>query len=258
MATEPIAQAAETRLIEWQICTVVKVKVETERVKTFTLAVPHWTPHRAGQHYDVRLTAPDGYQAERSYSIASGPEQAGQIELTVERLDEGEISTYMHDVLIPGDQLELRGPIGGYFVWDVSMGGPLLLVAGGSGIVPLMAMLRHRSAAGSHVPARLLYSSRSYADIIYRQELESLSQAGTRLEVFHTITRKQPPGWHGYTRRIDMDMLAEVARPFGKQLKAYICGPTAMVEDVANGLVALGIPPGQVRTERFGPTGGTS
>ena len=257
MEIELINEKVVTRGLEWQISTVIKVRQETPTVKTYTLALPNWVPHRAGQHYDVRLTAPDGYQAQRSYSIASNPEQRGEIELTVERLEEGEVSTYLHDVLIIGDQVELRGPIGGYFVWEASMGGPLLLVAGGSGIVPLMAMLRHWHASGSHLPIRLLYSSRTYEDIIYRKELESLHAEHAGLEVFHTLTREQPQGWDGYGRRIDMRMLEEVAGPFGKYLKAYICGPTALVEGVANGLVALGIPADQVRTERFGPTGGT-
>ena len=193
----------------------IKVRLETQSVKTFTLSLPNWVPHRAGQHYDVRLTAPDGYQAQRSYSIASSPEQKGEIELTVERLEEGEVSTYLHDVLIMGDQVELRGPIGGYFVWEAGMGGPLLLVAGGSGIVPLMAMIRHWRAAGSNVPVRLLYSSRTYEDIIYHQELDQLHREHTGVEVFHTLTRVQPPAWEGYGRRIDMRMLEEVARPMG-------------------------------------------
>lgn len=257
METGLIKENLMPRVLEWQISTVVKVKVETPSVKTFTLALPDWVPHRAGQHYDVRLTAPDGYQAQRSYSIASSPEQKGVIELTVERLEEGEVSTYMHDVLIVGDQVEMRGPIGGYFVWEASMGGPLLLVAGGSGIVPLMAMLRHRNAVGSRVPVSLLYSSHSYEDIIYRDELDRLSKDPCGLEVFHTLTRRQPQGWKGYDRRIDMRMLAEVAQPLGRELKAYICGPTALVEGVANGLVQQGIPASQIRTERFGPTGGT-
>jgi ferredoxin-NADP reductase len=197
------------------------------------------------------------HQAQRSYSIASSPEQRGEIDLTVERLAEGEVSTYLHDVLIVGDQVELRGPIGGYFVWEASMGGPLLLVAGGSGIVPLMAMIRHRHAVGSTVPARLLYSSRRYEDIIYREELETLDKDRTGLEVFHTLTRLQTQGWEGNERRIDMQMLEEVAKPLGNELKAYICGPTALVEGVANGLVTLGIPTDQIRTERFGPTGGS-
>ena len=257
MEIELIKDKVVARALEWQISTVVKVRLETSSVKTFTLALPNWVPHRAGQHYDVRLTAPDGYQTQRSYSIASSPEQKGEIELTVERLEEGEVSTYLHDVLIMGDQVELRGPIGGYFVWEASMGGPLLLVAGGSGIVPLMAMIRHWRAAGSGAPVRLLYSSRTFEDIIYRQELDQLRQDHGGLKVFHTLTREQPASWEGYGRRIDMRMLGEVAMPLGKELKAYICGPTALVEGVANGLVALGIPPDHVRTERFGPTGGT-
>jgi len=257
METELIKDEVASRLLEWQISTVVKVRQETAGVKTFTLQLPHWTPHRAGQHYDVRLTAPDGYQAQRSYSIGSSPEQRGEIELTVERLEEGEVSTYLHDVLIVGDQVELRGPIGGYFVWEAKQGGPLLLVAGGSGIVPLMAMIRHRRAVGSKVPVRLLYSSHSYDDIIYREELDRLNKEGTGLEVIHTLTRGQPAGWGGYSCRIDLHMLEEVARPFGKDFISYICGPTALVEGVANGLVKLGIPADQIRTERFGPTGGS-
>jgi ferredoxin-NADP reductase len=257
MGTELIKEGVMTRILEWQISTVVKVKQETQTVKTFTLALPNWIPHQAGQHYDVRLTAPDGYQSQRSYSIASSPEQKGEIDLTVERLEEGEVSTYLHDILIVGDQVELRGPIGGYFVWEASMGGPLLLVAGGSGIVPLMAMIRHRRAVGSQVPARLLYSSRTHEDIIYREELERLHTDRSGLKVFHTLTRSQPKSWDGYSRRIDMQMLEEVAKPLGNNLKAYICGPTALVEGVANGLVTLDIPASQIRTERFGPTGGT-
>ncbi|MGE5123370.1 MAG: ferredoxin reductase [Acidobacteriaceae bacterium] len=257
METELIKEGPVPRLLDWQISTVVKVRQETPSVKIFTLALPHWVPHQAGQHYDVRLTAPDGYQAQRSYSIASNPEQLGEIELAVERLEDGEVSTYLHDILIVGDQVELRGPIGGYFVWEAGLGGPLLLVAGGSGVVPLLAMIRHRQAAGSRVPARLLYSSHSFEDIIYRQELERLQRENTGLEIFHTLTRRQPEGWSGYARRIDLKMLEEVALPLGDQLKAYICGPTALVEGVANGLVQLGIPASQVRTERFGPTGGT-
>ena len=257
METELIKDEAIPRILEWQIATVIKVRLETQSVKTFTLALPNWMPHQAGQHYDVRLTAPDGYQAQRSYSIASNPEQKGEIELTVERLEEGEVSTYLHDILIVGDQVELRGPIGGYFVWEASMGGPLLLVAGGSGIVPLMAMIRHWRAVGSKEPVRLLYSSRSQEDIIYRDELEQLHKDGKGLEVFHTLTRTQPIHWNGFGRRIDMQMLEQVAKPLGNDLKAYICGPTALVEGVANGLVALGIPAERIRTERFGPTGTT-
>jgi ferredoxin-NADP reductase len=205
---------------------------------------------------DVRLTAPDGYQAERSYSIASPPEEQPLVTLTVERLDDGEVSPYLTEELRVGDQLELRGPIGGYFVWEASMGGPLLLVAGGSGIVPLMAMLRHRAAVGSSVPTRLLYSSRSYEDIIYRDELTRLVKSTSRLEVVHTLTRAQPPGWTGYQRRIDADMLREVAWPADQGPLVYICGPTPFVETAAGSLVTLGQEPGRVKTERFGPTGG--
>jgi ferredoxin-NADP reductase len=255
MGTELIKYEATPRILDWQISTVVRVRQETQRVKTFTLALPNWTPHKAGQHYDVRLTDPDGYQTQRSYSIASGPEQKGEIELTVERLEEGEVSTYLHDILIVGDKVELRGPIGENFVWEVGMGGPLLLIAGGSGIVPLMAMLRHRHAVDSNIPTRILYSSRTYEDIIYRVKLETLQKGQSGLEVFHTLTRGIPENWKGYRRRIDLPMLAEVIKPFGTSLIAYVCGPTSLVEVVANGLVTLEIPPEHVRTERFTPTG---
>jgi ferredoxin-NADP reductase len=244
--------------LQWQIATVKAIRAETPRVKTFTLALPNWTPHRAGQHYDIRLTAPDGYQAQRSYSIASEPERTGEIDLTVERLEDGEVSTYMHDVLVEGDLVEVRGPIGGYFVWEAGMGGPLLLVGGGSGVVPLMSMIRHRAAAGplgSRVRTRLLYSSRTPEDVIYAGELDSLVRSGDGLEVFQTFTRVQPPGWTGYARRIDGQMLAEVAGPLGSTPRVYICGPTLLVEAAANGLVQTGIAPAQIRTERFGPSG---
>lgn len=244
------------RLIEWQIATVTAVKFETPRVKTFTLALPNWIAHRAGQHYDIRLTAPDGYQAQRSYSIASEPERTGEIDLTVERLDDGEVSTYMHDILVPGDRVEVRGPIGGYFVWEAEIGGPLLLVAGGSGVVPLMCMIRHRGAAGSTVPVRLLYSARTAEDLIYFDELERRNEAGDGFKRFYTLTRAKPPGWTGYARRVDAEMLSEVAGPLGTAFYAYICGPTLFVEAVADTLVRLGTPPELIRTERFGPTGG--
>jgi ferredoxin-NADP reductase len=243
-------------LLNWQIATVKAIKPETPRVKTFTLTLPAWMPQRAGQHYDVRLTAPDGYQAQRSYSVASEPERAGEIDLTVELVEGGEVSTYMHQVLVPGDLIEVRGPIGGYFVWQASMGGPLLLVAGGSGIVPLMAMLRHRAAVGSTVPARLLYSTRGLDDVIFRHELQELAASPDGPQVFLTLTRAQPPGWAGYARRVDEPMLTEVATPLGTGAWVYICGPTPFVEGVANALVQIGIPPVQIRTERFGPTGG--
>src|ERR1700676_5204977 len=197
--------------LTWQRGEVVTTRAETARAKSITLALPKWMGHRPGQHVDVRLTAEDGYQAERSYSIASPPEEAPRVTLTVERLDDGEVSPYLVDELRVGDKLELRGPIGGYFVWEAQMGGPLLLVAGGSGIVPLMAMIRHRGAAGSTIPTRLLYSSRSYSDIIYRDELDRLVSSSTMLEMVQTLTRVQPPGWTGYQRRIDTEMLREVA-----------------------------------------------
>jgi ferredoxin-NADP reductase len=242
--------------LEWQIADLKAIKPETPTVTTFTLAPPYWSPHRAGQHVDVRLVAPDGYQAQRSYSIASEPERAGEVDLTVERLEDGEVSSYLHDVLVVGDQLELRGPIGGYFVWEARLGGPLLLIAGGSGVVPLMAMLRHRAAVGSRVPTRLLYSSRAPEEVIYAAELGRLRAANDGLEVVHTFTRAQPPGWTGYARRIDEQMLREVAGPLGAGLQAYVCGPTLLVEAAADGLVRIGVPPERVRTERFGPTGG--
>jgi ferredoxin-NADP reductase len=246
------------RPIEWQIASVATIKPETSQVKTFSLSLPNWMAHRAGQHYDLRLTAADGYQAQRSYSVASAPERAGLVEITVERIGDGEVSTYLHEVLIPGDRVEVRGPIGGYFVWEARQGGPLLLVAGGSGVVPLMAMLRHRAAAGARIPARLLYSSRTFEDAIYRDELAQLSAAGSGLEVFYTLTRSQPPGWSGYARRIDDAMLAEVARPLGGSPQVFICGPTLLVEAAANGLVQVGVPSKQIRTERFGPSGGSA
>ena len=220
------------------------------------MAVPEWPGHRPGQHVDVRLTADDGYQAERSYSIASPPEDKGKVRITVERLDDGEVSPYLVDELRAGDRLELRGPIGGYFVWEAQMGGPLLLIGGGSGIVPLMAMIRHRRAVPSTVPTRLLYSSRSQEEVIYRDELDDLARRDGGLEVIYTLTRRQPPGWTGYGRRIDGDLLRDVAWPARDHPLAYICGPTQFVETAAAGLVTLGYAVPFVKTERFGPTGG--
>lgn len=228
---------------------------ETARARSLILDVPGWPGHRAGQHVDVRLTAADGYRAERSYSIASPPEQQ-RVALTVERLDDGEVSLYLTDELRVGDQLELRGPIGGYFTWRVSDGGPLLLIAGGSGIVPLMAMLRHRQAQQSSVPARLLYSARADDAIIYRAELAQLAAADPALQVSYTLTRRWPADWAGYRRRIDRVMLAEVAWPLAERPLAFVCGPTALVEFVASALIDLGHPPERVKTERFGPSGG--
>jgi len=244
-----------TAPLEWQLATVTAVREETPTVRSFTLRLPSWPGHRPGQHVDLRLTAEDGYSVERSYSIASEPERGAEIDVTIERIEDGEVSPFLHEVVVAGDRLEVRGPIGGYFVWEASIGGPLLLVAGGSGVVPLMAMLRHRARAGSHTPTRLLFSSRRLEDVIYRDELDSLAGRGNGLEVAHTLTRSQPPGWTGYARRIDEPMLAEVAAPLGRDVRAYICGPTALVETAANGLVTLGLPPERVRTERFGPSG---
>jgi ferredoxin-NADP reductase len=242
--------------LDWQIATLKEVKPETPKVKSFTLALPNWIRHRTGQHYDLRLTAQDGYQAQRSYSIASEPEQEGEIDLTVERIEDGEVSTYLHDMLVPGDRLEVRGPIGGYFVWETSMVPELLvLIGGGSGVVPLMSMIRHRAAAGSKVPVRLLYSVRAFEDIIYFNELEKLRTDGSGLEVFYTLTRSQPPNWKGFNRRIDDQMLKELISPFHNPAQVFICGPTLLVEAAANALVRLGISAAQVRTERFGPTG---
>ncbi|CAA9441529.1 MAG: Flavodoxin reductases (ferredoxin-NADPH reductases) family 1 [uncultured Rubrobacteraceae bacterium] len=228
---------------------------ETPRTKSLVLEIPGWEGHKAGQHVDVRLTAPDGYQAQRSYSIASAPEDE-RLVLTVDRLDDGEVSPYLTEVLMAGDKLELRGPIGGYFTWEATDNGPLLLVGGGSGVVPLMAMIRHRAAVGSAVPARLLYSSRSYEEIIYRKELEALAAQDGSLEVIHTLTRTRPEGWSGYSRRIDAELLGEVAWFPDESPLAFVCGPTPLVEAVGTALVGLGHEPARVKTERFGATGG--
>ena len=250
-----MARAAIQRRLTWRVARVAEVVDETPRVRSLALSVPDWPGHRAGQHVDVRLTAEDGYVAERSYSIASAPDDGERLMLTVERIDDGEVSPYLTEELQPGDPVELRGPIGGYFAWTVDDGGPLLLVAGGSGVCPLMAMIRHRAARAGRVPARLLYSSRTLEDVIYRDELARLGGDGSGLEVVHTLTRAQPPGWTGRSRRIDAGMLAELAWPPERRPLAYVCGPTPLVESVASALVALGHDPDRVRTERFGPTG---
>src|SRR5688572_4960657 len=248
--------AAPPRL-EWRVAKVVDVRDETPRARTLVLDVPQWPGHRAGQHVDVRLVAEDGYQAQRSYSIASPPEDR-TVALTVERLDDGEVSPYLVDELHRGDGLEIRGPIGGYFVWDVAVGGPLLLVAGGSGIVPLMAMLRRHALADASsraaVPVRLLYSARTPDDAIYHAELERLADPPL-VEVVFTFTRNAPPTWTGYRRRIDRAMLESVSWPPSAAPHAYVCGPTVLVESVATLLVELGHAASRVRTERFGPSG---
>ena len=227
---------------------------ETARTKSIALELPGWPGHRAGQHLDVRLTADDGYQAQRGYSIASAPEDDNLV-LTVERLDRGEVSPYLVDELRPGDTLELRGPIGGYFIWEAALGGPLLLVAGGSGIAPFRSILRHRQAIESTVPVRLLYSARSLADVIYREELKAIAGDGA-VDVRCTLTREQPEDWQGYGRRIDQELLGEVAWQPSERPLMYVCGPSAFAETAANALVALGHEPDRIRIERFGPTGG--
>lgn len=226
----------------WQIADVVEIRRETPRTKTFRLALPIWIPHLPGQHYDVRLTAPDGYRAQRSYSIASSPCDEGVIELTVDRLDEGEVSTYFHDVLVEGDQVELRGPFASYFVWRGEE--PVLLVGGGSGLVPLMAMLRHRRLRMPELPMRLVYSARSEEEIIYREELGD--------EAVVTLTREAPAGWSGHTGRIDAELIAAQAYEMGL---AFVCGSNGFVETASRLLLDAGYKPGAIRTERFGPTG---
>jgi ferredoxin-NADP reductase len=259
----PTSLASRPTPIAWRLATVADVVQETSRARTLVLDVPGWPGHRAGQHVDVRVTAEDGYQAQRSYSIASAPEDT-RLALTIERLDDGEVSPYLTDVLRVGDHLELRGPIGGHFVWDVTLVGPLLLVGGGSGMVPLMAMLRHRAAATAaeaharhKTPARVLYSSRRWDDVIYREELARLAQDDETLEVALALTRQQPEGWTGFRRRIDRPMLAEIAWPPSERPHVFVCGPTPLVESAASALVELGHDPALVKTERFGPTGGS-
>jgi ferredoxin-NADP reductase len=237
----------------WRIATVVDVRSETGRAKTVVLNVPDWPGHLAGQHLDVRLTAEDGYQAQRSYSIASAPENE-HIELTVERIDDGEVSQYLCDELREGDDLELRGPIGGYFTWQVADGGPLLLLGGGSGVVPLVAMLRHRGAQASRVDTRLLLSAGTRDDIWYRDELDRLARDD--VAVHYTLTRAAPPRWSGWSRRVDADMVREVGPGPHDRPRVFVCGPTPFVERVADLLVGLGHDPQLVKTERFGPTGG--
>jgi ferredoxin-NADP reductase len=233
---------------------VVELFAETPRTKSIAFELDRWPGHRAGQHVDVRLTAEDGYQAQRSYSIASAPEDE-LVVLTVERLDDGEVSPYLVDEMRPGDTLELRGPVGGYFVWESDRGGPLLLVAGGSGVAPLHSILRHHQAIGSSVPVRLLYSARSLADVIYLPELRRAAAEGA-VDVRYTLTRERPEGWQGYGRRIDEEILADVAWSPGERPLVYVCGPSAFVETAANALVDLGHEPGRILTERFGATGG--
>lgn len=248
-----MARAAVLGRLSWQLATVSALIDETPDVRSIELDPPAWPGHRAGQHVDVRLTAEDGYQAQRSYSIASAPEDE-RLVLTVERLDDGEVSPYLVGELRPGDKLELRGPVGGYFVWEELLGGPLLLVGGGSGVVPLRAILRHHRAVESSVPTRLLYSARTLDDVIYHDELAQFTD-DDEVEIHFTLTRAQPEGWRGYGRRIDPEMLEEVSWPPSERPLSYVCGPTSFVETAASALVGLGHEPMRIRTERFGPTG---
>ena len=250
-----MARTAIRRRLTWAVASVIDLVDETARVRSLVLDVPDWPGHLPGQHVDIRLTAEDGYQTERSYSIAT-PADGRRVTISVERIANGEVSPYLADELRVGDQLELRGPIGGYFVWAPDDERPLLLAGGGSGIVPLMAMVRARIAAGSDVQVRMLVSARSIEEIIYRAELESIASTNSGVEISRTLTRTQPSGWTGYGRRVDQAMLAEIAWPAGGRPRSFACGPTGFVETVASGLVTLGHEPGNIRTERFGPTGG--
>jgi ferredoxin-NADP reductase len=248
-----MAGTALPRRLTWHTAKVLETLEETPRVRSLVLDCRGWPGHLAGQHVDVRLTAEDGYQAQRSYSLASAPEDH-RLALTVERLEEGEVSRYLVDELRPGDELELRGPIGGYFVWQAAMGGPLLLLAGGSGIVPFRSMLRHRMASHSSVAIRLLYSARSLGHVIYKEEL-ARAAADPGIMVHLTLTREWPKEWQGYRRRVDMELLREISWPPSERPLVYVCGPTTFVEAAATALVQLGHDASLIRTERFGPTG---
>ena len=248
------AAAVPVRRFEWQVVEVCKIVVETQLVNSLLLYTPSWQGHFPGQHVDIRLTTEDGYQAQRSYSIASSPEDE-VLTLTVERVENGEVSPYLVGEVRSGDHFELRGPIGGYFVWTTAMGGPLCLIAGGSGIVPLMAMLRHRDRRSVRAPASLLYSSRTLEDVIYRQELDAMARRDPTLRVVNTLTRTQPQGWTGPRRRIDKDLLAKACFPPEQRPKTFVCGPTPFVENASRLLVELGHDPLTIKTERFGPSG---
>jgi ferredoxin-NADP reductase len=249
-----MARAAVRGRLNWQVGTVVDLVDESTHVRSIVLELPDWAGHRAGQHVDVRLTAEDGYQAQRSYSIASSPED-GQVVLTVEVLDDGEVSPYLAGELQVGDQLELRGPIGGYFVWTADLGGPVQLFAGGSGVVPFRAMLRHRAAANGGVPIKMLYSARRLDDVIYRDELAHLA-ASDETDIRFTLTREWPDRWSGYRRRVDREMVEQVAWSPEDRPLVYVCGPNGFVEAVADAMVELGHDQASIRTERFGPSGG--
>jgi ferredoxin-NADP reductase len=248
-----MARTALPGRLTWQAARVTDVVDETPSCRSLVLEPPAWPGHRAGQHVDVRLTAEDGYQAQRSYSIASGPEDSNLV-LTIERLDDGEVSPYLVDELRRGDELELRGPIGGYFVWEESLHGPLLLIAGGSGFVPFRAMLRHWEAVGGETPVRVLYSARSLDEVLYRDELLALASNG-EVDVRLALTRAWPDDWRGHRGRITPELLQDTAWPAAERPLVYVCGPTGFVEAVAGQLVEAGHDPGRIRTERFGPSG---
>jgi ferredoxin-NADP reductase len=239
--------------LSWVLAEVVDLVDEGSRARSITLSCPGWTGHLAGQHVDIRLTAEDGYQAQRSYSIAN-PTQGDRVTITVELVPDGEVSPYLIEELTVGDQIELRGPIGGYFVWHPESDDPVQLIGGGSGVVPLMAILRARIATGSIAPIRYLSSARSLDDVLYREELEDIGAGG--IGVVHTLTRSHPADWAGPTRRVDREMLAEHVWPADEDPLCFVCGPTGFVESVASDLVALGHEPKRVKTERFGPSGG--
>ncbi len=242
------------RQLEWQFAAVHDVVFETSRVKTLLLQPARPFRHLSGQHVDVRLTAGGGYHAQRSYSIASAPEDA-LLALTIERVTDGEVSPYLIDELRPGDTLQLRGPIGGYFVWESGTLDPLYLIAGGAGVTPLMAMLRHRWKASRRIPAVLLYSARSHPDLIFRAELDAMAQSDATLRVAYTLTREHPEGWEGHLGRIDKISLASIGFPASQSPTIYVCGPTGFVERVSSSLVELGYDATRIKTERFGPSG---
>jgi ferredoxin-NADP reductase len=236
-----LSQVSQRAPGKWQIATVASIEAQTPRTKSFRLELPMWMPHLPGQHYDVRLTAPDGYTAQRSYSIASSPLDRDAIELTIDRLDDGEVSPYFHDVVVEGDQVEMRGPFASYFVWRGES--PVILVGGGSGVVPLMCMLRHARRTGSEAAMRLIYSVRGADDVIYADEVGD--------ETTLTYTREPPPGWNGHTGRIDSSILAAL----DPMSTAFVCGSNGFVESASRLLLEAGLEPGRIRTERFGPTG---
>ena len=243
------------RRVAWRVGTVVALRDETPRARTITLEVPNWPDHFAGQHVDVRLTAPDGYSAVRSYSIASAANVENRVELSVERLPDGEVSPYLTQELQIGDMLELRGPIGGWFVWRPEQTEPVQLVAGGSGIVPLMSMIRSRAASKSKAPFRLLYSVREPEVVFYRDELHTLSDQDDGVSITYAYTRITPKDWPRPAGRIDAPLIAETVWPAKVRPVCYVCGPTSFVETATDLLIAAGVDREMIKTERFGPTG---